>query len=350
MRQKINKNLPIFALILFRFSLIAGTFLLFLDTFGNPDSVAKYLATPSWVLALLTILFALWMRLVRGAVLTRPLHRLFIFSAVFWAIATIVGTVFDFYSPPNTLFSLTKLHQSRLLFLSLYMGHVSLLGFNNNWWSKNWRKVILVYPFIMFGVVLLIRLFPFDYFFHISKEDTFFEILQVIILVSGGLITSWLAWRLKLKSKIKPAILVAISSLALFFVAGEEISWGQRIFNIEPTEEIQAINYQSEYTLHNLNFVQHKVFDMYLIICILAILTPWIIPTIKPLRKFAHFAPDKTLIGYFLSALIIYMGQFLGKTSLPWQESAEVFFYTGIVLWFIQLGLIFKDSKLVSIS
>ena len=42
----------------------------------------------------------------------------------------------------------------------------------------------------------------------------------------------------------------------LFFVAfGEEISWGQRIFNFATPESIREINEQKEFNLHNLNFV-----------------------------------------------------------------------------------------------
>jgi hypothetical protein len=43
-------------------------------------------------------------------------------------------------------------------------------------------------------------------------------------------------------------------ALLFFFGAGEEISWGQRIFNIATPEAIAEINYQQELTVHNLDF------------------------------------------------------------------------------------------------
>jgi len=48
--------------------------------------------------------------------------------------------------------------------------------------------------------------------------------------------------------------LVFLVCSLLFFVAfGEEISWGQRIFNWETPESIEKINFQQETNLHNLN-------------------------------------------------------------------------------------------------
>jgi hypothetical protein len=41
-------------------------------------------------------------------------------------------------------------------------------------------------------------------------------------------------------------------ALALFFVAGEEISWGQRILGIKSSEFFQEKNAQGETNLHNL--------------------------------------------------------------------------------------------------
>jgi hypothetical protein len=48
----------------------------------------------------------------------------------------------------------------------------------------------------------------------------------------------------------------------LFFVAfGEEISWGQRIFNFETPGSIKAVNIQREFNLHNLQFAHGEDSD-----------------------------------------------------------------------------------------
>jgi hypothetical protein len=49
-----------------------------------------------------------------------------------------------------------------------------------------------------------------------------------------------------------------ILTLVFFFACGEEISWGQRIFNFETPEAIKEINIQKEFNLHNLKIFHGK--------------------------------------------------------------------------------------------
>jgi len=58
-----------------------------------------------------------------------------------------------------------------------------------------------------------------------------------------------------LRNKMKLAALTWFGLfLMTFFVFGEEISWGQRLFNIESGEFFQEFNTQDETNLHNLKF------------------------------------------------------------------------------------------------
>ena len=41
----------------------------------------------------------------------------------------------------------------------------------------------------------------------------------------------------------------------MFVFMGEEISWGQRIFDITPPEILEEINVQNEINLHNMKFM-----------------------------------------------------------------------------------------------
>lgn len=51
-------------------------------------------------------------------------------------------------------------------------------------------------------------------------------------------------------------ICFSIFLVLLIFVAGEEISWGQRIFGIQTPDFIKAINKQNEINVHNLKSIQ----------------------------------------------------------------------------------------------
>jgi hypothetical protein len=46
-----------------------------------------------------------------------------------------------------------------------------------------------------------------------------------------------------------------IWAVACFVMAGEEISWGQRIFGIETPAALAELNHHEEINFHNLNFV-----------------------------------------------------------------------------------------------
>ncbi len=257
---------------------------------------------------------------------------------------TIAATLYDFYTPPNALYLQTRLQQEGLLILSLYLIILTLINQADAWWKKYWRWVALLLPLVCWGAVLLLRLFPFDRFFHLSKEDRFFEISQVVVLLAGSGLSAWFGRDFWKKEKRKLAGLFFIFALGFFFVAGEEISWGQRIAEIEPSAKIQEINYQGEYTLHNLNVVHHQVFEVYLVLSFLALVLP-LLTLVKPLRRFHDIVPSIYLTGFFLAAFSVYYGQWQGKISLPWQEPAEVFFYAGCVAWITQLWLLVRTSK-----
>ena len=69
---------------------------------------------------------------------------------------------------------------------------------------------------------------------------------------------------------------------ALFFVvAGEEISWGQRIFGIVTPENLESVNVQQEFNLHNVDGIHQNVRSVgvlfVLTICYLIPLANWLI-------------------------------------------------------------------------
>ena len=60
-------------------------------------------------------------------------------------------------------------------------------------------------------------------------------------------------------------LLFAGLALGLFFISGEEIAWGQRIFGLQTPEELKEINHQGEITVHNIRIVQYTLsFVMFL--------------------------------------------------------------------------------------
>lgn len=94
------------------------------------------------------------------------------------------------------------------------------------------------------------------------REDMFFESLTAIALLCIS-ITFILIFRKDSKQETSKASKIRkigylITALIFFIGAGEEISWGQRIFKIETPESIAAINTQEEITLHNIKFLSRN--------------------------------------------------------------------------------------------
>ena len=108
------------------------------------------------------------------------------------------------------------------------------------------------------GLMLLICITPFVYFIdshiyrNIVREDHWAEYATALALLSSSLIISrrllinWKAIRFSEKLGF------TLMALAMFVGFGEEISWGQRIFELHTPEFFKAYNLQNETNIHNL--------------------------------------------------------------------------------------------------
>ena len=92
----------------------------------------------------------------------------------------------------------------------------------------------------------------YEAFLNYIREDGLIEYLTAIFLFAASIVS---IYRVIEYRKLKRPLWVftaAMLALLFFFGGGEEISWGQRIFNIESGEFFQKQNIQSETNLHNL--------------------------------------------------------------------------------------------------
>ena len=123
----------------------------------------------------------------------------------------------------------------------------------NNGSISRTEKLILIYIFLLLTFGVTMSWIDVNWFNEVYViEDGFIESLTVLALV----VVAFLAgkYALKLGSKRHWMFSVAMVGLCLFsvFAAGEEISWGQRIFNVESSDFFQKNNAQGETNLHNL--------------------------------------------------------------------------------------------------
>jgi len=95
-------------------------------------------------------------------------------------------------------------------------------------------------------------------FMRITEEDHLVENAQSLLFFVGAMLAGWIAWALGRRRRIGWVALYMLLAVGLGYLAGEEISWGQRIFQIEtPGWFLAHHNNQDEMNLHNLPEVQH---------------------------------------------------------------------------------------------
>ncbi len=83
-------------------------------------------------------------------------------------------------------------------------------------------------------------------------EDGFTEWSTVVFLLIGLYVCVRRVWLLKGQRPMLFLFMTSLLALFFFFGAGEEISWGQRIFHVQSSEFFAHNNAQGETNLHNL--------------------------------------------------------------------------------------------------
>jgi hypothetical protein len=118
-------------------------------------------------------------------------------------------------------------------------------------------------PFILIALAVLavsygVLVFDDDTVVALGTEDGLFECAtSVLFAITGGLL-AWMYVKCPyandlLVLRTRRNIFFLLLALVFLFGAGEEISWGQRIFGFETPESIAKENLQGEMNIHNLS-------------------------------------------------------------------------------------------------
>lgn len=83
-------------------------------------------------------------------------------------------------------------------------------------------------------------------------EDSVVEWLTVVGLMAGSILCFYRFVKLFHQKKWIFLLVTFLAGLVLFAGAGEEVSWGQRMFHIKPPEYFEKNNTQQEMNFHNL--------------------------------------------------------------------------------------------------
>lgn len=188
--------------------------------------------------------------------------------------------------------------------------------------SRRWAWTLFLAPWI--GAVLVaVSFLDRPLFYWIVDEDHVLEWSQFFFDVGTAVVAALCVrpfWR---RDHRLMAVLLLGLAVFSFFVAGEEISWGQRIFGFATPVDLATVNNQDEFNLHNITkgFSVQKAFNyVQIAAALLGGVLPWL-TRVRPPRvtsqTWRYVSP-----ALFLTSSFLIIGVYrIVRLAIPSSES-----------------------------
>ncbi len=203
---------------------------------------------------------------------------------------------------------------------------------------RRWTAALLAVPLVVVPLGLLAALTEHPVFYALTVEDGPVEWAQVGALLITGVTSAIIAGRAWTAGARSATALAAMSAVAALVIAGEEISWGQRLLGLVTPAALEAINEQGETTIHNIgafstasNLVQFGAAGYGAVLPLLALL-----PSVPARIRDAYVVPPIALWSFFLGPFLYWAARIPVE---PWRavrrasEITEMSFYAGLALF-----------------
>lgn len=175
---------------------------------------------------------------------------------------------------------------------------------------KTLKKTIYIFSIIFIFCFIFLKIEFNDVYTKIIQEDNFVENAEVVVYFLSFLFAFTIAINFIKTRHRFCGLFYIILCIMFIFICGEEVSWGQRIFNIEIPMYFEEHNVQKELTLHNLDILHNPIYVLYVLVGFFGAFT-WLILPKKVKAKYnltvTFFVPDRFLIFYFLPTFILYL-------------------------------------------
>ncbi len=229
---------------------------LVLNSIIYPGFINAKLGIPS----LFIVIISLFLFVVLKRIYKNKYQNIFLLSLLAFWLGII--TFFIMYYLENTqyknfVFSKIHVHPQSFVWLPLLSFLISILTIPQKKFKKHIKTIIFFLPLAIITILLSIRFTHPKVHQFIIKEDSIVEYLTVFSSLAVSYFGAVILFKFKKikNDKYTSFLLKFFCIIAIIFgifIAGEEISWGQRIFNIETPENYKKINVQDETTIHNL--------------------------------------------------------------------------------------------------
>lgn len=200
------------------------------------------------------------------------------------------------------------------------------------------EKLILLLVILMLiaGYILFFTNLPlFEWY---VREDHLVEWLTVLGLILGAFVSFGRFFSLLGRRNWWFLTVTLVLGILLFFAAGEEVSWGQRIFHIQSSEYFREHNAQGETNLHNLVVngvkINKLIFTGILgaMMAIYLLIVPILHRRVSSIRRFLDYSGVPVARLY---QVISFAAMAIITSLLPHEKNAEMLECGAALIFFL---------------
>ena len=206
------------------------------------------------------------------------------------------------------------------------------------------KKFVFIFPLVLFFCLLSLKITLPEKYMLLIQEDSVIENTQAFFFFLSSLLSIWgLSRSAKNKLTFHTALFSTLA-VVFMFISMEEISWGQRVFNITNPEYFSKHNIQNEISIHNLDIAQPILHYIFIVAGAYGAFA-WVIRRLLRSRiktelhnVIDYIVPDWYLSSNFIFVFLIYfvfeyVAEPISGSFLVWrdQEPAELLFSLGIL-------------------
>jgi len=198
---------------------------------------------------------------------------------------------------------------------------------------KTIKQVVFVFPFLFLAVCLQLKRMPNPTYYLMIQEDHILENLQFVFYFLASVWALLIAVRFSRTKRPFHSGMYGLLAFALFFTAGEEISWGLRIFHYIVPHYFRIHNIQQETTIHNLGAIQPRMVYVCMLVGFFGAFGWLLLKAAKGgLRSFFDwFIPDWFIGSYFLPTFLLNLYFWLGSCFVS--HGIDAFPIGKFIIW-----------------
>jgi len=284
--------------------------------------------------------------------------RILLLLAPFMLTSSIAMQLSELYFFENFVYGYIHINPKTFTDLSLLIILQLTLFAHFSTIKKHWKQTLFFSGIMLFFLYVILSWRIREIFYYLDREDGPLEYLTFFLYLASCLISIVLlkiVKNLSIQKRLKYLwiVLLGVSAFLLFLISGEEISWGQRIFNINTPDPFVSYNMQKETTIHNAQFIFSFVYHAYFVLGIYGALS-WVlnyIPIkIRGIRISTYLMPILSR-WYLAPYFVVIIGYVCWRFTLtdnsfdPWEEASETFLSIGVFLLFLFSYLDIKKIK-----